>query len=384
MFNTIFNLSNVQNALVNSSTEGIKMLSLDVVVKNKCRKLRARELMYGEIKKCHQAGFYISDRNVRLAQKDTKLCYCEATIFIKQYINNPEVVLICMTNDHTNHVPGDASEIRTLPLPSEVIKIIEDQLKGGSTCRNTRISVLKQIEEWGVGIRKPNYEDIYNRMRKMKNLLYKFHPDENKSLDIWMHEKLPSQNYCIFTGNLSAYSNNAQNFAFEFQSPSQMMLMRISQSFCLNATHNISARNIEILYSLVPRHPDTGKGIAEVNAITAALPQTIIHFCEFHVLHAWQHNLDSKVKFDASYTSEQLGKYKYELKADLKNILIESDENEFLRKIQEFRLCVQSQQQFLAYFECKWIGTEELLRRWGRPYVANDHQRYLTNNYIES
>ncbi|OAD71954.1 hypothetical protein PHYBLDRAFT_169866 [Phycomyces blakesleeanus NRRL 1555(-)] len=251
----------------------------------------------------------------------------------------------------------------------------------------------------------------------LKNqILYKFHPDENKSLDIWMHEKLPSQNYCIFTGDLSAYSNNAQHFVFGFQLPSQMMLMRISQSFCLDATHNISACNIEILYSLVTCHPDTGKGspvaymitndhsvgpinqwlihlcekscftplyiiidynIIEVNAITAALPQTIIHFCKFHVLRAWQHNLDSNVKLDTSYTSEQLGKYKYELKADFKNILIESDKDEFLRKIQEFRLHIQSQQQFLTYFK-------QLLRRWGRPYVANDYQRYLANNYIES
>ncbi|OAD71039.1 hypothetical protein PHYBLDRAFT_171100 [Phycomyces blakesleeanus NRRL 1555(-)] len=267
MFNTIFNLSNVQNALVNSPTERIKMLSLDVVVKVKAKNF-VQELMYGETKKCHQAGFYISDRNVRLAQKDTKLCYCEATIFIKQYVNNPEVVLIYMTNDYTNHVPGNTSEIRTLPLPSEVIKIIEDQLKGGSTCRNTRISVLKQIEEWGVGIRKPNYKDIYNRMRKMNNLLYKFHPDENKSLDIWMCEKLPSQNYCIFTGDLSAYSNNAQHFAFGFQSLSQMMLTRISQLFCLDATYNISARNIEILYLLVTHYPDTGKGFPVTYMIT--------------------------------------------------------------------------------------------------------------------
>ncbi|OAD67652.1 hypothetical protein PHYBLDRAFT_151168 [Phycomyces blakesleeanus NRRL 1555(-)] len=183
-----------------------------------------------------------------------------------------------------------------------------------------------------------------------------------------MREKLLSQNYCIFTGNLSAYSNKAQHFAFGFQSPSQMMLMRISQSFCLDAIHNISACNIEILYSFITRHSDTGKGSPVAYMIT----------------NDHSHNLDSKVKLDASYTSEQLGKYKYELKANLKNILIESDENEFLRKIQEFRLCIQSQQQFLAYFKRKWIGTEELLRRWGRPYVANDHQRYLTNNYMES
>ncbi|OAD65365.1 hypothetical protein PHYBLDRAFT_176275 [Phycomyces blakesleeanus NRRL 1555(-)] len=162
------------NALVNSSTEEIKLLALDVVVKwNKCRKLRVRELMYEKTRKCHQARFYISDKNVCLAQKDTKLCYCEATIFIKQYVNNPEVVLICMTKDHTNYVSGDASEIRTLLLPSEAIKIIEDQLKGGRTCRNTRVSVLKQIEEWGIDIRKSNYKDIYNKMRKMCEEYYK-------------------------------------------------------------------------------------------------------------------------------------------------------------------------------------------------------------------
>ncbi|OAD68545.1 hypothetical protein PHYBLDRAFT_172971 [Phycomyces blakesleeanus NRRL 1555(-)] len=148
MPNTIFNLSNVHNVLVNSPTKEIKMLPLDVVVKNISRKLCARELKYGETKKHHRAELYISDRNVRLAQKDTKLCYCKATIFIKPYDNSPEVVLICTTNDYTNHVSGDASEIKTLPLSSEAIKIIEDQLKGGSICRNTRISVLKQIEEW--------------------------------------------------------------------------------------------------------------------------------------------------------------------------------------------------------------------------------------------
>ncbi|OAD78453.1 hypothetical protein PHYBLDRAFT_140530 [Phycomyces blakesleeanus NRRL 1555(-)] len=348
---TIYRLLYDTNALLNSPTEGIKMLPLNVVVKvkasewelcldriqslcstkwNKCRKLRARELMYGETKKCHREGFYISDRNVCFAQKDTKLCYCEVTIFIKQYINNPEVILICMINDHTNYVSGDASEIRTLPLPSEAIKIIEDQLKGGSTCRNTRIS--------------------------MKNFLYKFHPDENKSLDIWMREKLPSQNYCIFSGDLSACNNNAQHFAFGFQSSSQMMLMRISESFCLDATHNISARNIEILYSLVTHHSDTAKGSSVAYIIT--------NDHSVGPINQWLHNLDSKVKLDASYTSEQPGKYKYELK--------------------EFRHYIQSQQQFLAYFEHKLIGTEELLRRWERPYVANDHQRYLTNNYIES
>ncbi|OAD67178.1 hypothetical protein PHYBLDRAFT_67314 [Phycomyces blakesleeanus NRRL 1555(-)] len=220
-----------------------------------------------------------------------------------------------------------------------------------------------------------------------------------------MREKLPSRNYCIFTNNISANSENSEQFAFGFQSPTQMELMGISQSFCLDVTRNISTRSIEILYSLVTYHPETWKGspvaymvtnnhsaapisqwlvhlqvqsnftpmcitvdcsIAETNAITATLPQATVNFCEFHVLRAWQYNLDSKITLGASYTSEQLNGYKIS------------------EKIQEFKLRIQNQQQFLSYFERKWIGTEELLRSWGRPYVVHHHQGYLTSSFIES
>ncbi|OAD70074.1 hypothetical protein PHYBLDRAFT_71515 [Phycomyces blakesleeanus NRRL 1555(-)] len=83
--------------------------------------------------------------------------------------------------------------------------------------------------------------------------------------------------------------------------------------------------------------------IPKVNAIKEALPQAAIHYCDFHVLCAWQHNLNSKIKLNTSFTSEQLGNYK-----------------------------------------TKWTENKELLRRWGRPYVSQQHQRYVTNNYVES
>ncbi|OAD67177.1 hypothetical protein PHYBLDRAFT_174563 [Phycomyces blakesleeanus NRRL 1555(-)] len=202
MSNTIFNLSNVQNALVDSPLEGRKILPLDTIVAIKAsewqqcleriqslcstkwikkRKLCGKDYIFGETRKCHRAGRYTPKRQIRLAQKDSKLCKCEAILQIKQHINNPEVVMLCMTKDHTNHIPGDNSDIRTLPLTSEVIRIIKGQLKEGKSCRNVRISVLEQIEEWGVDIRKPSYEDIYNIMRKMKDVLYRFHSDENNT-----------------------------------------------------------------------------------------------------------------------------------------------------------------------------------------------------------
>ncbi|OAD79032.1 hypothetical protein PHYBLDRAFT_62203 [Phycomyces blakesleeanus NRRL 1555(-)] len=302
----------------------------------------------------------------------------------------------------------------TLPLPSEAIKIIEDQLKSGSSCRSTRISVLRQIDSWGVGIRKPNYEEIYNRMRKMTTLLYMFASDENASISIWLNVKLAEQNYCIFEIYLSVYNDGKKQFAFGFQSPMQVSIMRISQSFCLNATHSISSRSDEVLYTLVTGHPQTGKGfpvaymvtnnqtaipiklwldhlrikssfvpmnitidcsIMEINAIKEALSHATIHYCDFHVLRAWQHNLDSKIKLNASYTSEQLGNYKTALKNYLRHILIESNEDVFLRAIEDFKLMVQDQPQFLKYFEKKWTENEELLQKDGGAHTLANNIR---------
>ncbi|OAD67117.1 hypothetical protein PHYBLDRAFT_174501 [Phycomyces blakesleeanus NRRL 1555(-)] len=309
-----------------------------------------------------------------------------------------------MTRDHNNHVPGDRSEMRTLPLPFEAIKLIEDQLRSGSSCRSTRISVLRQIDSWGVSVRKPNYEEIYNRMKKM-------------------NEKLPERNYCVFTGDLRVNNIESNLFAFGFQLPAQVRVMRIATSFCLDATHGISARSGEVMYSLVTQHNVTGKGfpvaymvtndqtvrsisqwlmhlhersyfcplnitidcsIPKVNAITSAFPHVAIHYCEFHILCAWQTNLDNKVRLDVSFTSAQLEAYKQELKNKQKYILIELNKEVFLTRILDFKRDIPNQLHFLRYFEARWTGSKVLLKRWGRPYVDDLHRRYLTNNYIES
>ncbi|OAD66293.1 hypothetical protein PHYBLDRAFT_152619 [Phycomyces blakesleeanus NRRL 1555(-)] len=153
----------------------------------------------------------------------------------------------------------------------------------------------------------------------------------------------------------------------------QVDVMKISQSFCLDATHWISSRKTEVLYSLVTCHLQTGKGvfavymiannnsvgpinrwlvhlrdmssfsplnisidcsIPKVNTVKArysdnflenlALPHVAIHYCDFHVLRAWQGNMGSKVSLSGEYTSGQLNAYKKQLKDCLKDMLVES------------------------------------------------------------
>ncbi|OAD74877.1 hypothetical protein PHYBLDRAFT_167217 [Phycomyces blakesleeanus NRRL 1555(-)] len=238
-----------------------------------------------------------------------------------------------------------------------------------------------------------------------------------------MNEKLPERNYCIFTRDLCVNNIESNIFTFGFQSPVQVRVTRIATSFCLDATHGISARSGEVMYSLVTQHNVTGKGfpvaymvtndqtvrpisqwlmhlcersyfrplnitidcsIPKVNAITSAFPHVAIHYCEFHILRAWQTNLNNKVRLDASFTSAQLAAYKQELKNKLKYILMESNKEVFLTRILDFKRDIPNQLHFLRYFETRWNGSEVLLKRWGHPYVNDSHRRYLTNNFIES
>ncbi|OAD73349.1 hypothetical protein PHYBLDRAFT_145746 [Phycomyces blakesleeanus NRRL 1555(-)] len=224
-------------------TANFTFLSLDKKIRNvvprtlKENELYIEGLVFGETKKCHRAGQYITNRQLRLAQKDTKACSCTAALKIIQHLDNPNVVTFCQTKAHVNHVPGDWDEVRTFSLPSEAIKIIEDQLK-----------VAAAVE--------------------MTTLLYMFASDENASISIWLNVKLAEQNYCIFEINLSVYNDGKKQFAFGFQSPMQVSIMRISQSFCLDATHSISSRSDEVLYTLVTRHPQTGKGFPVAYMVT--------------------------------------------------------------------------------------------------------------------
>lgn len=139
----------------------------------------------------------------------------------------------------------------------------------------------------------------------------------------WLNNNLALQGYEVFAGNLLLFLQDTSLFAYGFQSQIQSRKMEQHQSFCLDATHGISCRSMEVLYTLLVKDLLTGKGypvaymvinnqsvgpvnqwlvylrdncnflptaitidssLAEVNAIKAVFRnQVVIHYCAFHV-----------------------------------------------------------------------------------------------------
>ncbi|OAD81090.1 hypothetical protein PHYBLDRAFT_62147 [Phycomyces blakesleeanus NRRL 1555(-)] len=153
---------------------------------------------------------------------------------------------------------------------------------------------------------------------------------------IWMNNKLSALNFNIFKANTS-YSPDPSAFAYGFMSPVQQEKMKTATSFRLDATHAISSNVNEILYTLLVRDEDIGRGwpvafmvtndrglqflkrssllvdpkqfiidccAAEVHAIQTTFPATSIQFCIFHVTQAWNRKLSDSVKIPGSLLSE--------------------------------------------------------------------------------
>ena len=196
------------------------------------------------------------------------------------------------------------------------------------------------------------------------------------SFDAWLDRQLPMKNYVIFNGNLQLYSQNDKLFARGFQSPVQVREMSLNKSFCLDATHGISPRSTEVLYSLVARDSHTQKGypvaymvtndqtvgpvnqwltflkqqgsfnpeaitidccVAELNAIRSALNDTYVHYCGFHVLKAWRKAMDQKVTLTGAHTQEEVGRYKKQLEQLLAQLLLTSEVAAFDELLAQFK-----------------------------------------------
>ncbi|KAI8340990.1 hypothetical protein EDC96DRAFT_487256 [Choanephora cucurbitarum] len=186
----VYNLANIETALVSTEVSGVLSLPLNetvCVVANewkecfnriselsatkwiKKRSRSAENLIMGESRECHRRGQRTPTRTVRISQKDSKKIGCRGTLSILQYIQNPGVVELKMSMGHVNHVPGSNNDIRTLPLTRETVTVIERNLRNGSNCGDIRTAVLRQIEQWECGRRKPTCENVYNRIKKVRN-----------------------------------------------------------------------------------------------------------------------------------------------------------------------------------------------------------------------
>jgi hypothetical protein len=211
-------------------------------------------------------------------------------------------------------------------------------------------------------------------------------------------------------------------FARGFQSPDQISQIRCAISFCLDATHGISARSMDIMYTLLIKSRITGTGypvaymvtndhsvgpimqwlgflrqqavfrpsyitidfsLPEVNAIKQNFPGKIIHYCAFHVIQAWHRQLKAKVRVQG-LTSTETSSLRNEMLLQLGSILRLRIQEAFQIAIQEFKDRYQQQRDFITYLSDNWLASEDIIGRWSSAFLDIEHHHMLTNNYIES
>ncbi|OBZ87117.1 hypothetical protein A0J61_04833, partial [Choanephora cucurbitarum] len=287
--NTVYSLTNITDALQESSIRGVMKLQTNEVIRVEAARwkecfvaineacsyswriinsnkqagdlspeeasARGVTLAFSQQYCCHRAGNYKSTTSQRPVQKKSKNVNCACPLRIGKYYAHPEYYELVLEKDHTNHVPGDVlDDIRILPLAKQSLHEILQQLKHSSKSpRQIRIDMLKAAHSFGHAFqRKVNYHDIWNLMNKVDKELYHFHKDHMVSFKIWINEKPPAEGYNCFSGSLG-YIQDESRFAFDFCSPDQQNRMKSSTSFCLDSTHGISSNIADVLYTLIIR-----------------------------------------------------------------------------------------------------------------------------------
>ncbi|KAI8331962.1 hypothetical protein BD560DRAFT_441140 [Blakeslea trispora] len=187
--NTVYSLTNITDALQESSIRGVMELQTNEVIRveatqwKECfvaineacsyswriinsnkqagdlspEEARARgiTLAFSQQYCCYRAGTYKSTASQRPVQKKSMKVNCACTLRIKKYYAHPEYYELVLEKDPTYHVPDDVlNDIRTLPLAK--------QLKHSSkSTRQIRIDMLKAADSFGhASQRKVNYHDI--------------------------------------------------------------------------------------------------------------------------------------------------------------------------------------------------------------------------------
>ncbi|KAG2207871.1 hypothetical protein INT45_009799 [Circinella minor] len=420
-----------------------ELCSVRWVHKRRTNGTEGGRVVYSETFYCHRAGSYDTQRTVR-TQKDSKKCNCSGVLKVTILTANSTECKFELLADHDKYTPGDEEDVKTLKLTAKTFDKMIQQLQEGRNCRDIRISLLHQFDsisdvpldditraaQSSAGHRKVNYNDVYNQMRKLKCNLFEFHDNDMFSVKTWLDEHLANNGYTIYSGNISECTSFHDIFYFGFVSSRQLTYLQQSTSVCMDATHNISSRINDVLYSIVTRDRLTGVGqpiaymftndqsaypigewlrflremcgltienltidcsIPEVNAMHLIYPDANIHYCAFHVLQAWNRNLGSKVSLESLYerypdrrhTDDALQQYRGDMLTVLKSIMHEQDIDTMYNKVNEFKRRFYEQTEFLSYFETYW-EPEHLIQRWTFAFTDPRDRAYLTNNMIET
>ncbi|CAO3648139.1 unnamed protein product [Cunninghamella echinulata] len=123
--NTIFSVVNIESTLVDSDVSGVKKLS-NIILVSKSNSIGSRAIVFGSSYICHRYGSYTSNRSERPIQKRSKKCRCTARFKVTCFKSNPDVIAFEPISDLLNHIFGDDSGIRTLPLAKKYKDAIEN------------------------------------------------------------------------------------------------------------------------------------------------------------------------------------------------------------------------------------------------------------------
>ncbi|SAL96321.1 hypothetical protein [Absidia glauca] len=378
----------------------------------------ARQIDFSILYNCHRSGSHKANHPVRIHQKKSKKVGCSGRLLVQCFTLDPSVVKFSITSDHSNHVPGSPEDVHTLPVSSAHLAQVIEQMKYSRDCRRIGLDTLHQLENFATAYRRANYEDIYNQLRRQSDLLYRREEDDMASFKSWL-DHLQTSGYVVFDSDDGPRSQDW--FARGFHSPAQQQLIPTTKSFCLDATHNICHSIQTVLYSLVIRHPISGRGYpvsymitnnrgvaplvqwlqflrdtceinpdlisvdcdaAEHTSIKNVFRSSKIRLCAFHVTQAWSRNINSKVYLSDVSSAEQ-AVYKGEMMNALCHIISIECIDELYNALETFLNDYAAQVEFLDYMENEWLS-ESRIREWSKAYFDIEYAHMSTNNYIES
>ncbi|KAG1573839.1 hypothetical protein G6F50_002496 [Rhizopus delemar] len=368
---------------------------------------RHKTILWSKKYACHRGtDTYVSnartnDDSGRPVQKNSKKIGCNAIIMMTCRISDPSIVEFARKNDH-NHAPGSYSDLQHMSISDTLRDKIKNFLCKGFSRREVRSCLLQEMEgDEQQRDKMFHYDDVYNVWLTVAKDMFQFGNNEFESFQLWKR-KLINCGYKVIDHSLDDV------FFYGFISSWQMDIMKVSKCFSLDSTFGISSRSNEVLYSLVVRHSDTGKGVPvgylltndqsvtpvlewlkffrdhcsmqpEQITVDCSIPEADanrvtfgencrIQLCFFHVAQCCR-NLATKFK-------NQPGQYN-NMKVIRGNVMSE------LQSIILEKKWTSVQPNFVEYLESRWLALEGY-KKWSAAYVIEEHRNMRTNNYIES
>ncbi|SAL97838.1 hypothetical protein [Absidia glauca] len=261
---------------------------------------RNATVLFRKVFCCHRSGVQGAPiPTIRPNQKASKKVGCQGVLQVTQYRDREDLAIVRLTMDHTNHVVGSRSELRTLPPRSDVA-----QSAGYGDVYNELMSLARDFQ---------SPDQVVQMSRAVSFCLDSTHGISRNS-----HEVL----YTL----VIKHPGTGAGFPTAYMITNDQSVGPLNQWLAhLRTTSSFGPLSITI-----------DCRIPEVNAIKRQFPSAIIHYCAFHVIQAWKRQLKAKVRLDASFTSSELGRFREYILSQLKALLFEPDLDSLHQQLADF------------------------------------------------